>query len=56
MKYKLTDADNTATQVVNKKVTIPQTGGIGTFIFIAAGLALMGGALFALKKNNKERA
>lgn len=41
-------------QVRNKKVTIPQTGGIGTVIFAVGGLALMGGAAFAMKKNKEE--
>lgn len=38
-------------QVKNKKVSIPQTGGMGTIIFVVAGLALMGGAAIAMKKN-----
>lgn len=41
-------------KVVNKKVTIPQTGGIGTAIFAVAGIALMGGAVIAMKKNRVE--
>lgn len=39
-------------QVINKKVTIPQTGGIGSLIFIVAGLALMGVAFVAMKRRN----
>ena len=39
-------------QVPNKKVTIPQTGGIGSLIFIVAGLALMGVAFVAMKRRN----
>ena len=43
--------DKGFTQVVNKKVTIPQTGGIGSLIFIVAGVAIMAIA-FAMKKRN----
>ena len=39
-------------QIENKKVTIPQTGGIGSLIFIVAGLALMGVAFVAMKRKN----
>ena len=38
-------------QIENKKVTIPQTGGIGSLIFVVAGLAIMAGAFVAYKKN-----
>lgn len=39
------------TKVINvKKPSIPQTGGIGAIIFLAAGLTLMGAAVFALKR------
>lgn len=38
-------------QVKNKKVTIPQTGGIGSLIFVVAGLAIMAGAYVAYRKN-----
>ena len=47
---KLTD-DKGFTQIENKKVTIPQTGGIGSLIFIVAGLAIMGGAFVAYRKS-----
>ena len=40
-----------AMRINNKKVTIPQTGGIGSLIFIVAGLAIMGGAFVAYKKS-----
>ncbi|MFM1571904.1 isopeptide-forming domain-containing fimbrial protein [Helcococcus ovis] len=43
-----------AMQIKNNKVTIPQTGGIGTVIFTVAGLIIMGAAIYALKKNNQE--
>ena len=38
-------------QVKNKKVSIPQTGGIGSLIFVVAGLAIMAGAYAAYRKN-----
>lgn len=38
-------------QIDNKKITIPQTGGIGSLIFIVAGLAIMTGAFVAYKKS-----
>lgn len=43
-----------AQQVKNKKITIPQTGGIGTVIFTVAGIVIMGLAGFVLIKNNKK--
>lgn len=46
--------DKDATQIINKKVTIPQTGGIGTIIFALVGIALMGLAVYAMKRNAKE--
>ena len=44
-------ATDNAQQVINKKVTIPETGGIGSLIFIVAGLAIMAGAFVAYKKS-----
>lgn len=38
-------------QVRNKNVTIPQTGGIGSLIFVVAGLAIMAGAYAAYRKS-----
>lgn len=37
--------------VENKKITIPQTGGIGSLIFIVSGLAIMTGAFIAYKRS-----
>lgn len=49
--YSTKDEANSAKQVVNKKVTIPQTGGIGSLIFIVAGIVIMAIA-FAMKRRN----
>ncbi|WP_130819429.1 pilin N-terminal domain-containing protein [Anaerococcus vaginimassiliensis] len=49
------EADN-AQQVINKKVTIPQTGGIGSLIFVVAGLAIMTFAYTAYKKSQYQEA
>ena len=43
-----------ALRLVNKKVTIPQTGGIGTVLFTVVGIGLMAGAVMAMKKNREE--
>lgn len=40
-----------AIKIGNQKVTIPQTGGIGSLIFVVAGLAIMAGAYVAYRKN-----
>lgn len=50
--YKPESNAKDALQVKNKKVTIPETGGIGSLIFIVAGLALMGVAFVAMKRRN----
>lgn len=45
-----------AQKVVNKNLTIPQTGGIGSLIFIVAGLAIMTFAFVAYKKSQVKEA
>ena len=53
--YKLAETNKTdAQQIVNKKVSIPQTGGIGTVLFTVVGIGLMAGAVMAMKKNREE--
>ena len=56
IKYEKADQANNAKQVINKKVTIPQTGGMGTALFMVAGIALMGGAFIAMRKRSAEQA
>lgn len=56
IKYETTDAANNAKQIINKQVTIPQTGGIGTIIFTAIGLAIMASAIIAIKKRQATEA
>lgn len=56
IKYETTDAANNAKQIINKQVTIPQTGGIGTVIFTAIGLAIMASAIIAIKKRQATEA
>ena len=43
--------DGYGLRIRNKKVSIPQTGGIGSLIFIVAGLAIMAGAFVAYKRS-----
>ncbi|HEM5241603.1 TPA: isopeptide-forming domain-containing fimbrial protein [Streptococcus suis] len=43
-------------QIRNKKVTIPQTGGIGTLVFTVVGLSVMAFAYIAMKKRQTEDA
>ncbi|MDG4517029.1 SpaH/EbpB family LPXTG-anchored major pilin [Streptococcus suis] len=43
-------------QVKNKKIIIPQTGGIGTLIFTVVGLSTMVFAFIAMKKRQAEEA
>ena len=41
-------------KIANKKMTIPQTGGMGTVLFTVVGIGLMAGAVMAMKKNREE--
>lgn len=50
------ETDGTHTEIKNKKLTIPQTGGIGTIIFTAIGLAIMASAIIAIKKRQATEA
>lgn len=54
IEYTAGSGKDDATKVVNKKITIPQTGGIGTIIFAVAGAVIMGIAVYAYVKNNKD--
>lgn len=62
VKYEGTEnvADNAegadAKRVNNRNLTIPQTGGIGTIIFTAIGLAIMASAVIAIKKRQATEA
>ena len=50
------DQSNNAKRIDNTKVTIPQTGGIGSLIFIVAGIVLMGVAIAMKRRNSYEEA
>ena len=52
--YVAKSGKNDAKQIKNTKVTIPQTGGIGTVLFTVVGIGLMAGAVMAMKKNREE--
>ena len=56
LEYTSTDkiTDDYGKKIANKKVTIPQTGGIGTVLFTVVGIGLMAGAVMAMKKNREE--
>lgn len=45
---------NNAKKIINNKVSIPQTGGIGTLIFTLVGITLMLGAVIAMKRRKME--
>lgn len=45
-----------ALKIDNRNLTIPQTGGIGTIIFTAIGLAIMASAVIAIKKRQATEA
>lgn len=46
--------DDFGKKIPNKKVTIPQTGGIGSIIFVVAGLMIMGLAAYKMKANKEQ--
>lgn len=48
------ETDDYGKKIVNKKVTIPQTGGMGTVLFTIVGISLMAGAVVAMKRNREE--
>lgn len=48
------EGTDNARKIVNKKVDIPQTGGMGTVLFTVVGISLMAGAVIAMKKNREE--
>lgn len=54
--YVADSAKKDAMQITNNDVTIPQTGGIGTIIFTAIGLAIMASAIIAIKKRQAAEA
>ena len=54
--YVKDSAKNDAMQIKNNDISIPQTGGIGTIIFTAIGLAIMASAIIAIKKRQATEA
>lgn len=57
LQYNKDNVDNGyGLQIKNKNVTIPQTGGIGSLIFVVAGLAIMAFAYTAYKKSQYQEA
>ena len=55
LQYNKDNADNGyGLQIKNKNVSIPQTGGIGSIIFVVVGLMIMGLAAYKMKANKEE--
>ena len=54
LKLKDGETQTKAQKIENKKVSIPQTGGIGTVIFTVVGISLMAGAFIAMRKRTAE--
>ena len=52
--YKVENAPKDATRIDNTLVSIPQTGGIGSIIFVVAGLMIMGLAAYKMKANKEQ--
>lgn len=48
------DTEELKQKVTNNKITIPQTGGMGTVLFTLVGLGLMAYALVSMRKTKKE--
>ena len=51
IKYSDDSKTNDASRVINKKISIPQTGGIGSLIFMLIGLSLMVFAFIKYKRS-----
>ena len=51
---KVENAPKDATRIDNTLVSIPQTGGIGSIIFVVAGLMIMGLAAYKMKANKEQ--
>ncbi|WP_052039359.1 SpaA isopeptide-forming pilin-related protein [Anaerococcus lactolyticus] len=52
IKYSNEDSVDNATKVINRKVIIPQAGGLGSLIFMVVGLCVMIYALFNFRKRS----
>ncbi|MFA9493996.1 isopeptide-forming domain-containing fimbrial protein [Streptococcus sp. E17BB] len=53
--YIASSGQNDAQTVTNVKLSIPQTGGMGTIIFAVAGISLMAVAYYGFMKNNRNK-